>query len=366
MKKLRKLKTNIFPKRRGKALELQEGVPRITNETVAAHREEVLGSARKYIYPLQHSKHKIVVVTTALFLAAVIAFFTYTTLALYRLQTTSAFMYRVTQVIPFPIARSGSQFVAYENYLFELRHYMHYYERQQKLDFGTQDGKAQLAEFKQRALEKVVNDAYVKRIADAHNITVSNQEVDDQIALVRAQNRLGGSERVLEDVLKDYWGWSLDDFKRSLRQQMLAQKVVAALDTVTNDRAQAALNELRAGADFADVAKRYSDDLATKDNGGDFGFLIDKANRDLSARTTEVLFKQEPGQISNVVNIGYSLEILKTLEKNGDRVRGAHILFNFKDINEYINDEKEKKPVRLYLTLPKNDGEPQAAPIEPN
>ena len=32
------------------------GIPRITNETVAEHREEVLSSARKYIYPLQHSR----------------------------------------------------------------------------------------------------------------------------------------------------------------------------------------------------------------------------------------------------------------------------------------------------------------------
>ena len=61
---------------------LGEGVPRITNETVAAHREEVLGSARKYIYPLQHSKHKIVLISTALFITAFIAFFTYTMLAL--------------------------------------------------------------------------------------------------------------------------------------------------------------------------------------------------------------------------------------------------------------------------------------------
>ncbi len=35
-------------------------VPRITNETVGDHREEVLSSARKYIYPLKQSKHRVV------------------------------------------------------------------------------------------------------------------------------------------------------------------------------------------------------------------------------------------------------------------------------------------------------------------
>src|ERR1700729_2679869 len=75
-------------------------VPRITNETVATHREDVLKSARKYIYPLQHSKNRIIIISTSIFVAVVIAFFTYCTLALYRFQSYSTFLYKVTQVIP--------------------------------------------------------------------------------------------------------------------------------------------------------------------------------------------------------------------------------------------------------------------------
>lgn len=350
MKKLPKLKSPL--RRQRPDAETPTSVPRITNETVAAHREEVIGSARKYIYPLQHSKHRIVVVTTGLFLLAVVAFFTYVTLALYRFQTTSTFLYRVTQVIPFPVARSGGQFIAYENYLFELRHYMHYYENQAKLDFASEDGGQQLAEFKQRALEKVINDAYVKRLAEANNVSVSAQEVDEQIETVRNQNRLGGSEQVFEDVLKDYWGWSVEDFRRSLHQQLLDQKLAAALDKDTTTRADTALAELKGGADFAAIAKQYSDDQTTKDNGGEFGFPVDRANRDLSAHTTSALFGLQPGQFSDVISIGYALEIVKTLEHTGDRVKGAHILFNFKDISGHINDAKEKEPVRQYLKLP--------------
>ena len=329
--------------------QIVEGVPKITNETIAEHREEVLSSARKYIYPLQHSKHRIVLISTGLFIITVVVFFTYCTLALYRLQSSSTFLYRVTQVIPFPIARTGGEFVAYENYLFELRHYIHYYSTQQKLDFNDKDGKAQLAEFKKRALEKIVNDAYIKQLAKENGITVSNREIDDQIAVVRQQNRLGGSEQVLEDVLKDYWGWSLDDFKRSLRQQLLAQKVVAVLDKETKARAEDVLNQIKNGGDFAALAKQYSDDASTKDAGGEFGFQVDRANRDLSARTTNALFALQPGQTSEIVNIGYALEIVKNIETTGDKVKGAHILFNFADINTYINDLKEKQKARLYV-----------------
>ncbi|HEY5141493.1 MAG TPA: hypothetical protein VIJ25_19585, partial [Methylococcales bacterium] len=50
---------------------------RITNETVAEHREAVLSTARKYIYPLEHSKHRIVVVSTALLITMVVGFSAY-------------------------------------------------------------------------------------------------------------------------------------------------------------------------------------------------------------------------------------------------------------------------------------------------
>ncbi len=323
--------------------------PRITNETVAEHREKVLGSARKYIYPLQHSKHKIVLISASLFITAVVLFFSYTVVALYKLQSTSTFLYRVTQVLPVPVAKAGKRFVAYENYLFELRHYMHYYTAQQKLDFKSDSGKQQLADFKKRALNEVVDAAYVKDLAAKHHVSVSDREVNDQIAIVRAQNRLGGSDKVFEDVLKDYWGWSVDDFKRELRQQLLAQKVVAILDTGTNSRANAALDEIKKGADFAATAKKYSDDPATKDNGGDMG-QIDRNNRDLAPQTISVLFQLQPGGYSGIINLGYSLEIVKDIEPQGDKVHAAHIVFNLQDINSYLNDLKDKQKAKIFIT----------------
>jgi hypothetical protein len=77
-----------------------QNVPRITNETVAEHRENVLKGARKYKYPLEHSKHRIVIISATLLAAAFIGFFVYVGLSLYRFQNTSLFTYRVTQILP--------------------------------------------------------------------------------------------------------------------------------------------------------------------------------------------------------------------------------------------------------------------------
>lgn len=323
-------------------------VPRITTETIAAHREEVIGSARKYIYPLRHSTRRIILITTSLLIAGIISFFAYCTVALYRFRSTSTFLYRVTQVIPFPVARTGNSFVLYESYLFEVRHYTHYYESQLKLDFRTNEGKQQLAAFKKQALDKVIDDAYIKKLAAKYHITVSEQQVNDQITILRNQNRLGSSDKVFEDVLRDYWGWSVDDFKRSLRDQILSRNLAAKLDTATGERAKQALTELATNPDFAAAAKKYSDDIASKNNGGDIG-TVERTKRDLTAETVEALYGLKPGEHSDIINIGYSLEIVKNLENTADgKVHAAHILFNFKDISSYINDLKDKQKTQVY------------------
>ncbi len=326
-------------------------LPLITNDTLAEHREEVLSGARKYIYPLQHSKRRIVVLSSIIFAVMVVVFIVYSLLGLYRFQNTSTFMYRITQIVPFPVARVEGRFVAYEDYLFELRHYMHYHETQQKLNFDTEEGRADLEEFKKQAMQQVIDSAYVKHLADEHDVSVTNQEVDQEIVIVREQNRFGASDQVFEDVLRDFLGWSVNDFKRSLRQQLLARKVVSALDTQAHANAKAALAELNNGVDFADVAKRYSEDDATKDSGGDYGVAIDPANRDIPARVASTIFNQKAGQHSDIIDTGYTLEIVKTLSFEGDKARAASIKFILKDINEYLSPLRESNPPSRYLKL---------------
>ncbi len=325
---------------------------RITNETVAEHREEVLGRARKYIYPLQQSKHKLVMISISLFLIAVVIFFGYCTLALYKFKSNSPFLYKVTQVIPFPVARSGSDFVAYENYLFEVNHYIHYYRTQQNLDFNSEAGQQQLAEFKKRALEKVINDAYIKEIASQKGIKVTDREVEDEITVVRNQNRLGASDKEFQSVLRDFWNWSENDFKRSLKTQLLAEKVVSAIDSGAHDRANAALAQLKSGKDFAALATEVSEEQSTKANGGDFGFPVEKTNRDIDPDVVEALFKLKDGENSEIVDAGYGLEIVRRVQTQGDgKLKASHIVIYFKDINEALNDLKDQKKTRSYLRL---------------
>jgi parvulin-like peptidyl-prolyl isomerase len=347
--KLKVPKILAKPEPESKLSKAIEGLPRITNETVAEHREELLRGSRKYIYPLKHTKHRVVIVSVSLLVSAVIVFFAYTLLTLYKFQSDSTFLYYVTQVIPFPAAKAGPDFVAYENYLFELRHYVHYYQTQQQVNFNSTAGKQQLDAFKKQALDQVVQDAYVKQLAAKYHVSVSNQEVNDEVTLLRQQNRLGSSDQEFADVLKEFWGWSIGDFKRELKSQLLAQKVVAKLDTGTYARANAVLQQLHKGADFSKLAQNYSDDSVTKANGGEYSFEVAQNDQNLSPQVATELFRLKPGQISGVINTGYTLEIVKVISVANGKVHAAHIAFNLKSINTYVAPVEAKQKPHYFI-----------------
>jgi hypothetical protein len=332
-----------------------ENVPQITSETIAEHREEVLRGARKYIYPLRHSKRKFVAITITVMVAAIIGLFIYCYFALYKYYQYNTFLYRVTQVVPFPVAKAGSKYVAYENYLFELRHYVHYYENQLQRNFNGAD-RDQLLVFRKQALENVTDDAYIKQLAGQYHVSVSDKEINARLAEVRSQNRLGGNNKVFADVLRDYWGWSINDFKRSLKQEILEEKVAAKLDNADSQKAAAVLAQAQAGADFGELAKQHSSDPTAKQNGGDYGFAITKTNPNVPPEVIQALFQLKPGQLSDLILASPvlagqppSLQIVKLTEVNGDSVTAQHIVINLKDPSVYVKDLKSKKPPHSYV-----------------
>lgn len=343
---------NPIKRRKGaeeRVTEAFANVPRITNDTVAEHREEVLAGARKFIYPLQHSKHRVIRISAILLVSVLIAFFTYVGLSLYKFQSTSNFVYNITRVLPLPVAKAGDKWVSYESYLFELRRNMHYYRTQQRADFTKEDGKVQLQRLKGQAMTSVIQAAYVKQLAEDKGIRVTNQEVQDQVALVRSQNRLGSSDRVFKDVLNEFWGWSVTDFERALRQQLLQQKVASTLDDASRKRANDVLQQIKGGADFATLAAAHSDDAATKTNGGQYPEPITKSDSSIPPKLTAALFSLKEGQVSDVIDTGYTREIVKATKVGENTVTASHIQFNVKNINAYIKPLAKENPASRFI-----------------
>jgi len=167
---------------------------------------------------------------------------------------------------------------------------------------------------------------------------------------LRSLNLIGSDQQVFEEVLRSFYDWHMNDFRRSIKQQLLNAKVVQALDPSVREEADKALAEITAGKDFAQAAKEYSDDESTKESGGDLG-VIQTENIKYLSKEYEALTKLKPGDVSGVIVLDNGLAIVKHLGFEGEKIKAAHIVFKYKDLPEYLNDYKAQDPARVYISL---------------
>ena len=324
-------------------------VPKITNNTIIDVRESILKDARKYIYPLKHPKHYVVRISIILVSLGIILFMGFSAIEIYVFESTSNFIYDVSSIIPFPAAKVNNDFISYYSYLFELRRNMHYFETQQQVNFSQSININLLNHLKNEAMSQSVLNLYVKKLAVKNNVSVSSAEVNNEINYFQSQNRLGSDKSVLQSVLNNFWGWSLSDFKTELKNELLQQKVVYKLDTTTVNTAKSVYKQLIAGANFATLANQYSQDTTTKSNGGQYQNQILQTDRNLAPQVMAELFALKVGQISPIINTGYTLEILKVDSISGPAVTASHIQFNLSSINNYISSVSSGKKVDYFI-----------------
>ncbi|MCL4550961.1 MAG: peptidylprolyl isomerase [Bacteroidetes bacterium] len=97
------------------------------------------------------------------------------------------------------------------------------------------------------------------------------------------------------------------------------------------DFAESLLDSLKKGADFATLAKKYSDDPGSAAQGGDLGFV----KRGVFYPEFEaVAFSLAPNQISGVVESPVGFHIIQLLERRGESIHCRHILIKIKSDDE--------------------------------
>ncbi len=83
------------------------------------------------------------------------------------------------------------------------------------------------------------------------------------------------------------------------------------------------LKQLKAGADFSELAKKYSEDPGSAPKGGDLGYV---KRGDFVKEFEEAAFKLEPGQISGIVETKFGYHIIQMVDRKGEKIRVRHIL----------------------------------------
>jgi peptidyl-prolyl cis-trans isomerase D len=89
-------------------------------------------------------------------------------------------------------------------------------------------------------------------------------------------------------------------------------------ETAVKTEAEAVLKEAKSGADFAELAKKHSEDEASAKNGGDLDYF---SRGRMVKEFEDVAFSLLPGQISDLVKTQFGFHIIKVVDKKAATTR---------------------------------------------
>jgi peptidyl-prolyl cis-trans isomerase SurA len=226
-------------------------------------------------------------------------------------------------------------------------------------DPTTAEGKKEWEDTKRKALDHMVDGKLMEQEAKELKLSVTSDEIERAVQQVKDQNHLDDAS--FTEALKQQ-GFTMEAYRKTLRDQILRLKVISTAvrsrvsvgdDEVRSyyqqnarqmqgDR-QAHLRQIliavpdgaseadaeqkkrvaekvvdlaRGGTQFAELAKQYSDDDATKGSGGDLGFIGKGVMVDA---LDEAVAAMEAGDVRGPIRTSRGWVVLQLVErKSGD------------------------------------------------
>jgi len=321
---------------------------RITNETVAEHREQILAGGRRFKYPIQVAKHRLVIMSVAIGIITVAVLVLVGWQQLYLAQNTSKFMYRFTQLIPVPVATVDGEAVRYSDFLKKYRSSIHALQQQNSINLRTADGKRQADYIKRTQLDTVEKDAYAVKLARENNVTVTGKEVDAFINK-DLESKSVSLEAYEKTVLASFYDWTLADYREVVRVELLKRRVSFKIDTDAQKEIRAIEKRLFAGEDFATVAKQVSDDVTTKDAGGDVGDLpLD--NQDSNGLIAAAK-GMTVGQVSAPIQGTDGYYLIKLIARTDTSVHYSQIKVELTEFNKKFDAVKKAGKIKEHIKV---------------
>ncbi len=241
---------------------------------------------------------------------------------------------------------------------------------QQTVPAGAQQAAAQSQLFKD-LIEKMVDEELEAQAAARANVTVTSQEIENAFENIAASQ--GISKDALFKDARSKNGLTEQDYRDEMRRQIIEGKMIqlrvkgrvritdediktmyervlreerkrreyhpawivlrilagSSPEVVAERKALAESLAARAkkGEDFAKLAATYSDDSATRDNGGDIGVRAPQGSPQALSGKGAVLAPEleaevlplEPGEVTNPVQVGQVFVVMKLLSRQPSR-----------------------------------------------
>jgi peptidyl-prolyl cis-trans isomerase D len=166
-------------------------------------------------------------------------------------------------------------------------------------------------------------DQELHAVFDAHHAEYFTPEKRSFQVLIVDQVKLEQTMTIPDADLRAIYNGSMDNFRmpERVKARHILIKTQGKSDAEKKQllsKAQDLLKQLKAGADFSELAKKNSDDSSNAPKGGDLGWFVRGA---MVPEFDKAAFALKQGDLSDIVNTEFGYHIIKIDEKENARVK---------------------------------------------
>jgi len=284
-------------------------------------------------------------------------------IVLYRVYVkTSMDKFTVTtaNILRLPVMKVNSERILYFDYVQDMKAI----EKLVAFDIASQGGAGLTAqEMSDQVLWRLVNNVLVKEAAAKYGVKIEQTDIDTLKANLMQQFT---DTAELEKEISQRYGWTFAQYEEKVIKNFILQQKVGEIISTDQKareevrvRAQAVLDQVKGGADFATLASQYGED-GTKANGGDLGWF---GEGDMVPTFEAATFVLKKGEITQeLVETEYGYHIIKLDDQKIEKVKNdagktvdtkkvsaRHILFRFPSADTFLNDSAKAAYIRLFI-----------------
>lgn len=333
----------------------KEASSRITNETVAEHREKILAGGRRFKYPVQYARHKLVfnaiIIAVVTFIVAVIVIWW----QLYLAQNTTTFFYRITRVLPLPVAVVDGQQVRFSDYLVGFRSQEHYLQNKEGVNLYANENQKQLEYIKRQALNDAIADAYAAMLAKQKGISIADGQIDEAIERQRRSSDGLTSKDTYDAIVLDQFNWTPEEAREVTAARLLRQEVAFQVDDTASKQLKLVRAALKNEDDFGKIASSVPAFDGVKVETG-VTPLVPSSNQD--GGLAEAASKMKAGTVSSVIRstTGDGYYFVRLIDKSEDgRISYEFIKISLTKFDKKLQSILKSDKVHEFIDVPKLD-----------
>ena len=243
-------------------------------------------------------------------------------------------------------------------------------ERAKKLNLEASDGEV---EDKFTELKSPYTEDEFQRQLKERNVSVSDLKSDlrRQLSITKLLNReVVAKISITDQDVSEFYNSNKAQFNVAEPQYRIAQIVVTPRkepqirnrknDDATNEaeaqrKVKMLMDRLNSGADFAQLAMDYSEDMNSAATGGDLGYVPESALNQSDPMLKKMVIGMKPGQVSQPLALKEGYRILKLVTRESPGQRNIADPQVQQTIRDTLRNRKEQLLRSAYLAIARDE-----------